>query len=1113
MAEIFGTVAMPGMVAILERGSGELRKMTKALEDSEGTGQRIADVMLDNLSGAFVLLQSAVEGILLAIGVQLEPMLRKLMTGLTAVAHFMSREVIPGFGSLHPALKLVTVGIVALIAVAAPLILLFGMMAPAIPAITAGFLGLVSMINLPVIGFALLVAIVGLWIAKQAPLVRYIKALGKFWLGLGMILVKIAKGAINIAIAMLEGLLNGIKDTVQFFTGGLAGKAFGFFTGLLEKAGDAMMNFGKKTDPLAGKIEEVRKEVSELLEGQTSLEELHNAWWRLTKIGGHTEETLRGIAERAIALEDSGQKLTGGVKRLADEFRATGDYLDGELDPIIEETTERWEELAKTWKNGAIPEAVAMMRALESVGGVTNLTIAEQQSLHKTLDAAIDKYNALGQQAPQAMTRLWQATRMVGEETLKIIPIIGGISEQLTFAEAFPWLAEENQVKVSTGIDAGQIVGGIEPQGMVTMGQMMGASLRRGFAGVVQGIPDTIIGAFKGGGGLSGAFQAIGAQTGSTLGASMGSAWGATIAAKEGVGKLMKGFAGLAGPIGAAVGALAGPLIGALTKLFSGPTTQESVTKSAKRMFNHALSTGLADAIAATRSKTQSDFGAMMVHMSDILNEMGGIVPNTIGIEAAVDRVRDIFVAVETGAISTQQAAGSFDKSFSMIASTLVESGTIATEKFTELISLAGRFGTTAETIKFVGEQARLAAVGLAAMFGPTIEEAKSYHTAISDDEKALEALNEREKKLHKTHEQQVITYEKLSERKKNGTINALEFDRAENRLLQTMKEQTEIDHERIELEDRLISNREKLIELSGKSKSELADLGTIAVASFESALAAGMSFVDAVKAHGPALDAIIEAQKELGIETDNVALKELQSFQDRIKNNGTLVAGVEALDATMLALSRTGSLNAETLGAMERQGSRMYDKLIAKGFTQEQAVLMMGPALKTIMEAHQKLGIPVDENTQRLIDQAKEAGLLEDEQKTGWAAITTAVGLLVDKMDTLITRLFEVKAEADKIPTKIEIDASVIYTSNADEFQHPNFNRDAGTGLDFSAAHGGIVTRPSIGLVGEAGPEAIIPLTNLESRDRALLSEFRGLKAELRNLPIHLRDAIILAQ
>jgi hypothetical protein len=733
-----------------------------------------------------------------------------------------------------------------------------------------------------------------------------------------------------------------------------------------------------------------------------------NAWDDAMDNGIDMLKGMEGMIDNVIlAAEDEEvaiRKVTKETDAATEAFNALNDEQ---------------KDLVTGWQRGAIPAAEDMMVALEHLGGLTKLTADEKSELNSVLEKAIEKYQVLGQEAPKAMRLAAAATREHLESSqlldsnvwLNMYAMPGGFMQEIN--------KKAENIRNAMLRKGGLPAFGIEIQGgigdvpdMPSMGAMLGNGLKRGFKGVLDTLPDTIIDAFKGGGGLFGAFKALGTQLGSVAGENIGAAWGASVASKEGVGKLMKGFAGLAGPIGAAVGALAGPLIGGLKKLFSGPTVQESVTKASEQMFGKAISTGLADAIANTRKETQSDFGAMMMHMADIIAEQGGVI--AMGTEKAIRSVRDIFSAVETGAITTEQAAGSFDKSFGMIADAVVESGGIASKKFTELITLAERFGTSAETIKFVGEQAKLTSQGIAAIAASGV-----------------------------------------------------------------------------------------------KTKDELEDLGTIAVASFESAMAAGMSFTEAVKAHGPALDAIIDAQKELGIESDNAAVKELAHFQDRIRNNKGLVTAVEALDDTMLALSRTGSLNAETLGAMERQGIRMYDKLIEKGFSQEQAVLMMGPALKTIMEAHEKLGIPVDENTQKLIDQAKEAGILETEQKSGWAAIETAVGNLISKMDTLIDRLMGVKNEADKIPREINIAAHVSYTDSGPDLS-------GGHGLDFAAQHGGIVTRPSIGLVGEAGPEAIIPLSKLDMSGRGddrLFREIRSLKSELHNLPIHLRDAILLAQ
>jgi hypothetical protein len=352
----------------------------------------------------------------------------------------------------------------------------------------------------------------------------------------------------------------------------------------------------------------------------------------------------------------------------------------------------------------------------------------------------------------------------------------------------------------------------------------------------------------------------------------------------------------------------------------------------------------------------------------------------------------------------------------------------------------------------------------LAALFGPTIAEADKLTEAIEKQREAIKGMNGDTKE------------------------GAIQIQNATENLNGLLKEQSEF---------------------GKKSKGELADLGLVAVASFESALAAGMSFTDAVKAHGPAIDAVIKAQESLGITTDNVALKQLSQFAKRVEQNKGLVAGVEALDSTMLALSRTGSLNAESLGAMERQGMRMFEKLIGAGFSQNEAIMMMGPSLKTMMEAHEKLGIPIDENTEKLLAQAKEAGAMEKDQLTGWGKVEAAVMMVVESLDKFINRIAGVDKGLRNIPTKIQVQLDI-------EENYRRGQGGSGTGIPGHSdgmpfAHGGIVTSPTHALIGEAGPEAVIPLDQFN--DRNLLEELKGMRTDLRNMPLMLRDALILAQ
>jgi TP901 family phage tail tape measure protein len=586
-------------------------------------------------------------------------------------------------------------------------------------------------------------------------------------------------------------------------------------------------------------------------------------------------------------------------------------------------------------------------------------------------------------------------------------------------------------------------------------------------------------------------------------------------------------------------GALIGAGIGALAGLISGDPGWAKIQDSIRKNWHVNVTEELSKAIEKTRESVGSDFAAMTMHLSDIIDEQGGVL--AMGIGNAISAVRDIFSAVERGALTTDQAAETFGESFNKIATALVESGGIASASFVELITLAERFGTSVETIKFVGEQSKIAAEGLAALFGPTIEDAIRYNFQLAETDEAITALND---DLVASTKNLVEMYKGVED----GTVT-------QDQLNAALEAHAQLQVRLAALTAQRIQNEINLNHLMSLGKAELEDLGLIAVASFQAAIAAGMSYTEAIKVHGPALDAIIAAQTELGITSDNVALQELVNFQNRILANTTLVAAVEALDDTMLALSRTGSLNAETMGAMERQGLRMYNKLIAAGFSQEQAIMMMAPALQTILDAHEQLGIPIDENTQALIDQAREQGLLGDAAETVDAQMLAGIYAMVDAIEALVTlfrgdvpgAMDDMSAAAAAASAALASNFETASTDIQDDFNNiklPDFNTIANIRIQYddpgfnfnydqtnypgpqSYAQGGIISRPTLAMTGEGGePEMIGPVgfmskalegamakTGPSQVEREMLDELHGLRGDLKTLPIHLRDAIILA-
>ena len=78
LAQIFGTEALSGMLALVNRGSDELADMTKSFEDCDGAASDMADTMLDNTKGAFESLSGSLESAGIAIQRALAPQIKNL---------------------------------------------------------------------------------------------------------------------------------------------------------------------------------------------------------------------------------------------------------------------------------------------------------------------------------------------------------------------------------------------------------------------------------------------------------------------------------------------------------------------------------------------------------------------------------------------------------------------------------------------------------------------------------------------------------------------------------------------------------------------------------------------------------------------------------------------------------------------------------------------------------------------------------------------------------------------------------------------------------------------------------------------------------------------------
>lgn len=82
---VFGTEASTAMISLFGNGADEIRKMTKALEESEGAAAAASKAMKDNFKGAKEQMTGAMDSAKIAFATPLLPVFQNTMNGITSI--------------------------------------------------------------------------------------------------------------------------------------------------------------------------------------------------------------------------------------------------------------------------------------------------------------------------------------------------------------------------------------------------------------------------------------------------------------------------------------------------------------------------------------------------------------------------------------------------------------------------------------------------------------------------------------------------------------------------------------------------------------------------------------------------------------------------------------------------------------------------------------------------------------------------------------------------------------------------------------------------------------------------------------------------------------------
>ena len=200
----------------------------------------------------------------------------------------------------------------------------------------------------------------------------------------------------------------------------------------------------------------------------------------------------------------------------------------------------------------------------------------------------------------------------------------------------------------------------------------------------------------------------------------------------------------------------------------------------------------------------------------------------------------------------------------------------------------------------------------------------------------------------------------------------------------------------------------------------------------------------------------------------------------------GPVFDAVAGLGQGLTAVHNLGLLNQATFAGFAGEITASYKALEIQGKGGELAMQGMRSSLQTVFELQADFGYQVDEDTQGLLDFAQSAGLVGDKFRPAADRMVIAIEAMVARFDTFLSRIgdtagvaAQAAADAAKAFTNIEIPPITIptrYGYPGNPF--PDGERST-TGGPTPLAAGGIVRRPTIALIGEAGPEAVVPLSH----------------------------------
>lgn len=965
--DIFPNIrALTEVLAIAKANGTMYIDIAKKMGDTTGELDRAFAQTRQTFNQQWAEFKAQAEALWISLGEALLPTLKDLVVILKDDVLPAVKRLVDEFKQAPQEVKTFTIGLGAFLAALGPLTFALGGVSMAI----AGVSNL--MVALPAIGTA----------ATGAVTAFTSGSLGMVAISGGVLALAAAFGALGYAAGRLADIVSGGKLSA-WLTPYISGSEE---LALVTQANAAQM------DELAAASKRSGRAITDLTEAR----KINKGW---------TIQSTTTTKDNTTATNDSTkahQTVLEAVKNLTAEERASiqTKKAQGESIAAIAKETGTTTEVVATYLRQIKSTTVGENQWEKSVSAMTAAITGETPKVYELLDAwnrltpeqqanetniknMVEQYGKMRvhlapDALPFALEEVYQNTVKLNDAhaiwntnisySLKAVP---DVSEQLTLANSrinelttsqYDWNGALSDTYV---VHLPKLVSSLEH--VPTAMDGLKASLKD----TLGGLAETFEHAFEGDGGLSGALRSLGVQLGkdfakaltnsikeslkmggtgggsSTMGsaagmgalmglgaassgASLGSQAGSAVVGGVGVGiqaasmgaSLATSVATAAMTMGvslAVIGAVA------LIKYMIRDKMPKDIARDAGEKFGQEWSKGLSDTVLANAKKFHDEVTGELASLPEIIKEHPIDASN---VEMYTGKVRDLFVAIGTGHMTTKQAVSVLNDVFPELAAASTDASGRVSAGLKDIIGLSEQYGAKSQAIAaWQAGQGQQAITGfVAAMDGAAVA-----------------------------------------------------------------------------------------------TKQDLTDLGLEAIAAFTAAVAAGVSETEALKAIGPSLAKLQQDYKDLGFDVEDVGLKALMMESQILSAAPQLAAGIAGITQEMIALDNLGLMNVEQFEAMERTGYGMFVQLQAQaaalGGTSKDALIPMQGWLHEAAKEAELLGVPLDANTQMLIDQSKELGIWKESGKSATDKLVDGMTKLVDKVGELVDRLNGVSTSIGNIP------------------------------------------------------------------------------------------------